>query len=49
MITEAAQVTSRSSVTERIAYRAFSQAIAMVHAANSRKDKQPGEIGRAHV
>jgi pyruvate dehydrogenase E1 component len=43
MITEAAQVTSRSSVTERIAYRAFSQAIAMVHAANSRKDKQPGD------
>ena len=43
MITQAQPTTSESLVQERIAYRAFAQTVAMIHLANARKDKTPGD------
>ena len=43
MITEPTRPQSDSAVLESIARRAFAQMLAMIHAANNRKDKQPGD------
>ncbi|MEZ6013649.1 MAG: pyruvate dehydrogenase [Planctomycetota bacterium] len=43
MITEATPTSATSSVQERITFRAFIQAVAMIHLANHRKDKEPGD------
>ncbi len=43
MITEATPTSATSSVQERITFRAFVQAMAMIHLANTRKDKEPGD------
>ncbi|MCP3917923.1 MAG: pyruvate dehydrogenase [bacterium] len=43
MITEATPTHDSSSLQERISYRAFAQAMAMIHMANTRKDKAPGD------
>jgi len=43
MITEATPTSATSTVQERITYRAFVQAVAMIHMANHRKDKEPGD------
>ena len=34
---------SKTSVQERVTRRAFAQMVAMIHLANSRKDKAPGD------
>ena len=41
MITQATPTEASSSVQDRITYRAFVQAMAMIHLANNRKDKHP--------
>ena len=43
MIDETTAQEVTQSVQERIARRAFAQAIAMIHIANNRKDKEPGD------
>lgn len=43
MITESTPTTPQSSVQDRIAYRAFAQAVAMIHLANNRKTKDKGD------
>jgi pyruvate dehydrogenase E1 component len=43
MITEAIPTSATSSVQERITYRAFVQALAMIHMANHRKVKEAGD------
>ncbi|MEM9801470.1 MAG: pyruvate dehydrogenase [Planctomycetota bacterium] len=43
MITQATPTAATSSVQERITYRAFVQAMAMIHVANNRKEKEPGD------
>ena len=43
MITAATPTEASSSVQERITYRAFVQAMAMIHKANNRKDKEQGD------
>ena len=43
MITEAVSTSAKSPVLERITYRAFAQAMAVIHVANHRDDIQPGD------
>ncbi|MFT5050030.1 MAG: pyruvate dehydrogenase E1 component [Chlamydiales bacterium] len=43
MITEDSIPGVDAALLERIAYRAFAQATTMIHVANNRKDKQPGD------
>ncbi|MFT4538861.1 MAG: pyruvate dehydrogenase E1 component [Planctomycetota bacterium] len=43
MITVASPITAASSVQERITHRAFVQAMTMIHLANDRKEKRPGD------
>ncbi len=43
MITEAVSTSAKSPVLERITYRAFAQAMAVIHVANHRDDVQPGD------
>jgi pyruvate dehydrogenase E1 component len=43
MITEAHPIERSSTALERVTYRAFAQMQAMIHAANTRKDKRPGD------
>jgi len=43
MITESTPTTASSSLQERITFRAFAQAQAMIHVANHRKDKELGD------
>jgi len=43
MITETSPPQADSAVLESIARRAFAQMLAMIHAANTRKDKEPGD------
>ncbi|MEM6572550.1 MAG: pyruvate dehydrogenase, partial [Planctomycetota bacterium] len=43
MITQATPTAASSSVQERITYRAFVQAMAMIHIANNRKEKEAGD------
>ncbi|QDV06866.1 Pyruvate dehydrogenase E1 component [Planctomycetes bacterium Poly30] len=43
MITAATPTEASSSVQEKITYRAFVQAMAMIHLANNRKDKEQGD------
>ena len=43
MITEASPLSAQQSVQERVAYRAFAQMVAMIHLANHRKSKEPGD------